>query len=100
MDAEAGCRREALFWWLTVQDLLRPDLGQHFCLCSGPDHLNTRMKIGKHSRDAIFNVVFLLLRFKLGNWFEISFPRDSDCGRENSSGPGATDLFCKGLSIF
>lgn len=73
-NAEAICKCEALFWWLTVQKPIRPDLGQHLCLCSGSDHSHTRMEIGKCSRDVVFNVVLTLLRFELGSGFAVSFP--------------------------
>lgn len=58
-----------------MQKLIRlSDLGQHLCLCSGSDHLHTRMEIGKCSCDMVFNVVLTLLRFKLGGGFAVSFP--------------------------
>lgn len=30
MNAKAVCKCEVLFWWLTVQNLIRTCLGQHF----------------------------------------------------------------------
>lgn len=57
-----------------MQKLIRPDLGQHLCLCLGPNRLHTRMEIGKCSRDVVFNFVLTLLRFKLGSGFAVSFP--------------------------
>ena len=73
-NAEAICKGEALFWGLKVQKLIRPDLGQHLCLCSGSDHSHTRMEIGKRSRDVVFNVVLTVLGFELGSGFAVSFP--------------------------
>lgn len=80
-NAEAICKCEALSWWLTVQKLIRPDLGQHLCLCSGSNHSHTRMEIGKRSRDVVFNVVLTLLGFELGSGFAVSFSWGSDWSR-------------------